>query len=241
MREVVEFACPRRVVADGEFGVVISHDCDLARGTAKEPWVEVMIVQPIAGRLLGDQTRMKNPRALDFTGRLDGTPVTCRALAADRIVLPKALFSGRTPAAFLDTHPSGLLASWIARRYIREAFPNEFEKRWRPARRAIRDHLEATGTHLDAIFLRLDERELGPNEAYVVIARGSMLSEDHADPAKRTLAQQALDGAMARLAQCEGIDVDEAILLSEADLSLDDIRLLKRWDSLDDISFSEDE
>jgi len=219
---------------------VISHDCDLARGLAKEPWVEVIIVQPITGKVLGDQTRMKNPRALDFNGRLDGAPVTCRALAADRILLPKAVFAGHTPAGFLDTDPPGLLASWIARRYIREAFPNEFEKRWRPARKAIRDHLQETGTHLDAIFLSLDGRELGPDETYVVIARGSMLSEDHADPAKRTLAQQALDGAMARLTQCDGIDVEEAILLSEADLSLDDIRLLKRWDSLDDISFSED-
>jgi len=208
---------------------------------AKEPWVEIIMVRPIAGTLLGDQTRMKNPRALDFTGRLDGAPVTCRALAADRIFLPKALFAGRAPAALLDTDPSGLLASWIARRYIREAFPNEFERRWRPARRAIRDHLRATGAHLDAIFLRLEERELGPDDVYVVIARGTMLSEDHADPDKRTLAQQALDGAMARLAQCEGIDVEEAILLSEADLSLDDIRLLKRWDSLDDLSFSEEE
>ena len=73
------------------------------------------------------------------------------------------------------------------------------------------DHMQATGTHLDAIFLRLDGRELGPDETYVVIARGSMLSEDHADPAKRTLAQEALDGAMARLTQCAGIDVEEAI------------------------------
>lgn len=240
MREVAESACPRRVAADTEMGVVISHDCDLARGVAKEPWVEVIIVQPTTGRLQGDQTRMKNPRALDFSGRLDGAPVTCRALAADRIVIPKGHFAGRTPAQFLDTNPSGLLASWIARRYIREAFPNEFETRWRPARKAIRDHLQATGTHLDGIFLRLDERELGPDESYVVVARGSMLSEDHLDSTKRTLAQQALDGAMALLTQCDGIDVEESILLSEADLSLDDIRLLKRWDSLDDISFSED-
>ena len=67
-----------------------------------------------------------------------------------------------------------------------------------------------------------------------------MLSDDYLDPAKRTRAQEALDGAMALLGRCAGIDVDEWALLSEADLSLDDVRLLKRWDSFDEVSFSED-
>jgi hypothetical protein len=240
MREVAESACPPRVAADSEIGIVLSHDCDLARGPDKEPWVEIIIVQPITSPAQGNQTSMKNPRVLDFHGRLDGAAITGRVLAADRIVVPKARLAGHSPAAFLDTDPAGLLASWIARRYIREAFPNEFDKRWKSAKGAIRDHLRSTGTYLDAIYLRLDERELAPDEEYIVLARGSMLSEDYAEPTKRTLAQQALDGAMALLAQCDGIDVDEWVLLSEADMSLDDVRLLKRWDSLDDISFSED-
>ena len=240
MREVADSACPNRSLAETELGVVLSHDCDLARGPEKEPWVEIIIVRPIEGPTQGNQTRMKNPRVLDFHGRLDGTPMTARVLAADRISFPKARLAGRSPSAFLETEPAGLLAAWVSRRYIREAFPTEFDRRWSPARKAIRDHLRATGEHLEAIYLRLDERELGPEETYVVLARGSMLSDDYLDRAKRTRAQEALDGAMALLGRCAGIDVDEWALLSEADLSLDDVRLLKRWDSFDEVSFSED-
>lgn len=240
MREVAVSACPSRPVTDEEIGVVLSHDCDLARGPEKEPWVEIIIVRPIEGPAQGNQTRMKSPRLLDFHGRLDGTPITGRVLAADRILAPKARLAGRSPAGFLETHPAGLLPAWISRRYIREAFPTEFDKRWSPARKAIRDHLRATGEHLEAIYLRLEERDLGPDEVYVVLARGSMLSDEYLDPAKRARAQEALDGAMALLGRCAGIDVDEWALISEAKLSLDDVRLLKRWDSFDEVSFSED-
>jgi hypothetical protein len=227
MREVAESACPKGTFAETELGVVLSHDCDLARGPEKEPWVEIIVVRPIEGPAQGSQTRMKNPRVLDFHGRLDGTPITGRVLAADRNLIPKAHLAGRSPSAFLETDPAGLLAAWIARRYIREAFPTEFDRRWSSARKAIRDHLRATGEYLEAIYLRLDERELGPDEKYVVLARGSMLSDDYLDSDRRTRAQEALDGAMALLGRCAGIDVDEWALLSEADLSLDDVRLLK--------------
>ena len=49
MGEVADSACPNRSLAETELGVVLSHDCDLARGPEKEPWVEIIIVRPIEG------------------------------------------------------------------------------------------------------------------------------------------------------------------------------------------------
>ena len=40
----------------------------------------------------------------------------------------------------------------------------------------------------------------------------------------------------ARLDDCDGIEVLESSLKSEVDVTLDDLRVLKRWDSVDDLS-----
>ena len=222
-----------------EIAVVLSHDCDLCQGPEKEPWVELLIVRTVSGPASGDRTRMKNPRVLEFSARLNGDEIVAQAFAADRTLVPKDRLVGRTPAGFLDTVPVGLLASWISRRYIREAFADAFNARWSREKKSIREHLASTGEYLDAIYVSVDDQELPTDTDYAVIMRGTMLSDDYAEPSKRELAQEALDGTAARLAGCAGIDVVEVLLLSESELSLDDIRLLKRWDAFDDISISD--
>lgn len=63
-----------------------------------------------------------------------------------------------------------------------------------------------------------------------------MLVGDFADLVKRVAAQAAFDKAVGLLDSCDGIEVVDSTLESEEDMTLDDLRHVRRWDNFDDVS-----
>lgn len=63
-----------------------------------------------------------------------------------------------------------------------------------------------------------------------------MLESDFAVPERRIRAQQAFDGLVAALGACPGIEVVDDALVSETEISLHDIRIMKRWSVHDSLS-----
>ncbi len=65
-----------------------------------------------------------------------------------------------------------------------------------------------------------------------------MRAQVYADPPSRLRAQKAVDAVAVALRGCPDIQVDDAGIYSEEEITIDDLRLLKRWDwdwiSLDD-------
>ena len=57
-----------------------------------------------------------------------------------------------------------------------------------------------------------------------------MTTDEFSDAERRERAQQALDAMEERLQSCTGIEIVEASLVSEADVSLDDLRQMERFD-----------
>ena len=117
------------VMSDQTLVIVASHDCDLAQAPEGEPLVEVVV-----GRLTmekdGNCTHAKNARKLHV--EFAGTAVFWVEFeaTAKRSIEKHALndFAPRTEA-HLSPENHIIFQMWLASRYRRSAFPDEFERR----------------------------------------------------------------------------------------------------------------
>ena len=109
--------------------IVASHDCDLAQAPEGEPVIEVVV-----GRLVTDKdgncTHAKNARKLhvEFAGDAVfwAEFETTAKLSIDKRLLND--FVPR-PGAYLSSENYNIFQMWLASRYRRSAFPDEFERR----------------------------------------------------------------------------------------------------------------
>lgn len=140
--------------------VVVSHDCDLVQGTDKEPDIEVIVGRRIA-KPDGNFTHSKNPRRLHLSFVENGTPIYVELHATGKRTLPKESVASHTPNASIDltSKNRSVLQEWLAARYRRTAFPEEFERRLRDVHlhERIPDIIGPHGEHLVAILLDLHD------------------------------------------------------------------------------------
>ncbi|MEZ6115545.1 MAG: hypothetical protein R3C28_03075 [Pirellulaceae bacterium] len=161
--------------------------------------------------------------------------------AATRMMLPRVLLAQHTPRQYqLDRETVQHIISWVARKYIRSAFPDEFNERIRPAANKLRKVFKKQGGLLSAIFLTVSDEEFGRDQDYELVIFGAMRVLDHNDSKKRREAQKLVDKIEAELEQCDGIEVESSELRSEAEISLADIRVMKRWENDIDLTLREE-
>ena len=221
--------------------VVISHDCDITHGSIeKEPLAELIVARRISTAPVGDRVFTRSPRLLEFEGYMGDEHGTYRVSAAERMFIPRDRLAGVDPAGALGTEPPDLLVAWLTNRYIRSAFPDAFNERLGPNQRDIKRLLKTGAEHLHSIYIRVDDEELPPETPYRLIVRGTMLQIDFPVPERRLSAQKAFDGLIALLASCEGIEIADEALVSETEISLDDVRLMKRWSTHDSLSLRDE-
>ncbi|EAQ82794.1 hypothetical protein DSM3645_10352 [Blastopirellula marina DSM 3645] len=72
--------------------------------------------------------------------------------------------------------------------------------------------------------------ELEEDETYKIIVYAVMHDDEYASSSSRKAAQLLVDQVESRLSGCEGVTVEIACLKPEAEITLSDLRLLKRWD-----------
>jgi hypothetical protein len=125
--------------------LIVSHDCDLANRS--EEVVEAIAVDGIK-RCDSNYTHAKNPRVfhLQLTNRhISASMVNRRFVHRGQII-------GISEIDHIGTHNLYVLQRWMASRYSRPAFANEFNSRRRPARESIRKILaRGGGEHLSGI------------------------------------------------------------------------------------------
>ncbi|OGS28284.1 MAG: hypothetical protein A3J70_12840 [Elusimicrobia bacterium RIFCSPHIGHO2_02_FULL_61_10] len=215
--------------------IVVTHDCDLIHEVLKnEPVVELLLARakPLADQD-GQLTLGKNPRRLQFRLSQGGDEKLYEAGIHDRFLAPRELLTTAPPDGdrTLDQRTAEVIFSWISKRYFRAAFPDAFESRIHPKKSWIRDQLRKGGEHISAIFIFLTpDKELAAGEPYQLLIKATMRVADYEDKKKRPIAQSAIDKIAAKLAECAGIEVKEWELVSEQDVTLDDLHYLKRWD-----------
>lgn len=227
---------------ENQLVVVVSHDCDVCQpDLTKEPWVDLVVVDVLDRAVDGALTFGKNPRLLEFQADIGGRLMAGRVSAGGRWQAPRARLIESGPSGYLNTIPAGIIPAWLSRRYIREAFPDEFNRRWEPVKRELRHVLTTQAHDLNAIYLVMDDVELPEGTDYLLVMRGTMLAERFAITELRTAAQSALDSVATLLSRCVGIDVVDWEVASEANVSLHDVRVMKHWSPYDTLSLSDEE
>ncbi len=172
---------------DGVIAVVVSHDCDLANDPTSEPTVEVVRCDLVAA-LDGNFTHGKNARKLhlSFTGGTTRAMVQFQAGAKITISKTDLVHFEPMPDCQMLPQERAVLQRWLAARYRRSAFPDEFDRRLSQSGIAKRlpKILEPLGALISAMYFDLDKGEeivRGEGEAFELLILLMYIEDGDAD------------------------------------------------------------
>lgn len=155
--------------------IVVTHDCDLVQLTSNEPVVEV-----VAGRRItdadGNYTHAKSARTLHIKFEGDATLLAEFVITAKRGIQKEILANFKpTIEHRLSLSCKATLQRWLASRYRRSAFPDEFERRLlRETKLAerITKAIKPHGDMITAVLFDVDEGQelvrIGADDVYVL-------------------------------------------------------------------------
>ena len=230
------------VAPDHTLVVVASHDCDLAQAPDAEPRVEVVV-----GRLVPDKdgncTHAKNARKLHIEFAGDAV-VWAEFEATAKVSVDKLALNGFVPRANARLLPESqaIFQMWLASRYRRSAFPDEFERRLIGSRlqekiaRAVKPH----GSLIAGVFFDVDAgadgTRDGADDTYVLdilILHAADPDFDAAERAAETAAN-AIEKAFteklfAPTKAWQQIELRSCEPVSESVLTYQQFKQLKRW------------
>lgn len=225
----------------GSIFIVLSQDCDVVqRSFEKEPHVELIRATPVEGSENGILLYGKNPRLIQIPIGESYFECSCE----DRFRIPRICLSACKPSEdhILSEIVVGLLREWVAKRYVRPAFPDNFNSRVNSGSegKAVVKILKQTGYLFEDIYLFCDpsEQELSSDSDYKIIVWPTMSNEDYEISFKRIEAVKACTKLEAALANCPGIVVNECELRHEGQVTIDDLHYFKPWD-FDYLTFRE--
>lgn len=233
--------------------VVVSHDCDIACDDEREAEVEI-IVGSLIERLGGD-TNAKSARRLHLPFRCGDADVPVELQFSAKCSRPKGAVLQSTPRADMVLSPESLvtLQHWLASRYYRSAFPDEFENRLKAKSikldRKIAKALDDAGQHVLAVFFDVDDgkevKREGPADPYqlrVTVLYDSTKDEPKAYEAAQAAAD-AIEDAFEKALCADGRWHDIQLLscepVSDSVMTIAESRMLKRW-RLDHMSLEEE-
>ncbi|HEU4583423.1 MAG TPA: hypothetical protein VFS67_34430 [Polyangiaceae bacterium] len=152
-----------------------------------------------------------------------------------RYPIGKHALAGHTPRAdlILSENDVRVLARWLGKRYTRDAFPDAFNARLRPAQKELEKiSKSAAGRHITTIFVMLDPKddELEDGVDYHVVLWFAC-QRDVLDSDAGVEANQFANAFSHALESCPGIVVEEdSEVRSHDDITLADLELMKRFD-----------
>ena len=125
---VEDHATIAKELPDGARIIVISQSCDIIQPSDEaEPYVDVIVATPIDAED-GNFTYNKNPRKLHITLNTGNGDKYFQLLQIDKITTERTKLDGLIPedGVALENSTVNVIARWLAARYLRPAFPNEF-------------------------------------------------------------------------------------------------------------------
>ena len=228
--------------------VVVSHDCDLAQLPDRESYVEVIIGRKIK-KLEGNNTHAKSARALHISFEGD-EELFAEFVATEKNKIRKDVLINYEPVTNYRLSPSDLatLQIWLASRYRRSAFPDNFERYLSESKLDEKIAIAAKkhGDMLTAIFFDVDEgreEEKGPDDVYVLdiyllhaTEPDYLVAEKAAIKAKEAIVM-AFQAKLVdpQTGMWKHIELRYVDVISENALSFQQSKFLKKW-RLDHIS-----
>ena len=140
--------------------LIISHDCDIACDPSAEPIVEAIAGTKVAGAN-GNFTNAKNPRRLHLAATESGSSVWLDLTAGGKLTIQKTDLAAHIPSTgiSLSAADQNRLQTWLAARYRRTAFPDEFDRQLGDV--GVYDRiakiLKPLDDHIIAVFFDVDE------------------------------------------------------------------------------------
>jgi len=235
--------------------VVITHDCDLAQSPKVEPEIEAIVGQFIDGRPDGNYTECKNLRRLHLEST-DGTTTRVIQLdAGERIRLKKEVLDNSAESLAIDRpwaayhlppRERDILQRWLAARYRRAAFPDEFDRRLK-RETSIASKLgklfKTSGTFITAVFFDVDCGEEhhrdGADDPYEL--RITLVFATDKDPAAAVIAAEAAEVAIRQLfldecsvsrggvVQAQWIELVDVEVMSDHTLTYAQSQQYRKW------------
>lgn len=232
---------PFTPTGDTDLLIVLTQDCDLVQSDLeKEPFVEVLQVTQIEGAMNGSFAFGKNPRILHF--EFDG--FTYQAICHNRGRFPREHLAGMTPINSLNEPLRTLLRQWMSKRYIRPAFPDEFNRRLSvgSTAKALKKLITPCQKNICNMFVSLHpaQEELPDDGSYRMMIWLCMTVEGYEDTSKRNPVEQSVEKIEEIIDRnCEGIELLRCEVRHEGQITLDDLNRFVLWD-FDELTHRED-
>lgn len=231
--------------------IIASHDCDLAQAPEGEPIIEVVV-----GRLVTDKdgncTHGKNVRKLhvEFAG---AATLWAEFEVTEKRSIDKLALNAFEPRldAYLSPQNHINFQMWLASRYRRSAFPDEFERRLTKETKLAGKISQAVKPHGDLIagvFFDVDEgievARCGPLDTYtldIIILHSAdpdfNAAEKAAETAAKAIEEAFTNKLLAPTKTWQHIELRSCEPVSESVLTYLQFKQLKRW-RLDYISLA---
>jgi len=221
--------------------IVITHDCDLPHGS--ELCVEVIVAEMVV-KEDPQLSYAKNPRRLHLAYEgINAAPLILELRHGDRRSVPKGDFAERAVkdhSLALPIDAKRILKQWLAARYGRPAFPNEFEKRLRKGKveRKIAKILEPDAKYLVGLFFDLGEQrgtEAVEGEPYAlsvsVVYDANEGGADARGAAERVAMQlrELFENTYGKPDVATEIALDACEAVADTYLTLADLRRVDQW------------
>jgi hypothetical protein len=197
--------------------IVLSQDCDIVRDPKDEPFIELIAAQPI---LQKKHSTWQNPRLLhiSYAGLLLEVNIH------DRFRVKKIALAGHQPDEKMipSQDERGILRQWVASRYIRPAFPDEFNRRIQPQKKRLEKLLTTeTGRAISRIYISGANDEIMSEETYTIKI---IPTYPETLPDMVSKLEEDLDNLFA---DCHKVVVEDIHSLSENDVTLSILRKFK--------------
>lgn len=221
--------------------IVITHDCDLPHGS--ELCVEVIVAEMVV-KEDPQLSYAKNPRRLHLAYEgINAAPLILELRHGDRRSVPKGDFAERAVkdhSLALPIDAKRALKQWLAARYGRPAFPNEFEERLRKGKieRKIAKILEPDAKYLVGLFFDLGEQrgtEAVEGEPYAlsvsVVYDANEGGADARGAAERVAMQlrELFENTYGKPDVATEIALDACEAVADTYLTLADLRRVDQW------------
>jgi hypothetical protein len=250
---VAEFALITSAGQDTTVVVVVSHDCDITADAAREPLVEVVIGRRIDR--LGADANAKSARRLHLPFFQGDTEVPVEFEITTKAALKKeALLAMKRRADMtISAKARETLQRWLAARYYRAAFPEEFEARLKAKPGKLSEKIvkamDDAGEHVLGVYFDLDKgaehERNGPDDVYeltITLLYDSEKDEEVAQAAAHKAAdaiERAFEAALYLNGKWRDVKLLSCDIASDNAMSVAASRMLKQW-RLDHLSLKED-
>lgn len=245
--------------------IVATHDCDLAQLPDGEPVVEVILGTFLGGVPNGSYTNCKNLRRLHVGLSASGKEVYIEIDANRRVLIPKEAvdspergLSEHLPSAShkMTAREHGIFQRWLAARYRRSAFPDEFDRRLKEETKVaerLAKALKDSGNHIVAVFFDVDggteNTRNGADDPYELVITLLYATDVDPDIARRAAVEAAETIQSIFDKRCrikvgdhdtwKWIELVDIEVVSDEALSYAQSQLLKKWQA-DHISLRTD-